>query len=118
MKIINLCKEVRFAKIHAFPFSLRKGTKAEKLKQVKDSIKTDRMNELLKLDNLLEEEFKQKYINTCHKVIIETSKNEYLIGHTSNYLEIKIPYQENLIGMMVDVNITRYENDQLYGEII
>ena len=115
---INLCKEVRFAKIHAFPFSLRKGTKAEKLKQVKDSIKTDRMNELLKLDNLLEEQFKQRFINTCHKVIIETSKNEYLIGHTSNYLEIKIPYQENMIGKMVDVNITRYENDQLYGEII
>ena len=60
---INLCKEIRFAKIHAFPFSLRKGTKAEKLKQIKDSIKTDRMNELLKLDNLLEEEFKQIFIN-------------------------------------------------------
>ena len=115
---LELCKEVGFAKIHAFPFSLRKGTKAEKLKQVKDSIKTDRMNELLQLDNELEAEFKQRFLNTNHEVIIETIKNEFLVGHTSNYLEILIPFKENMVGKMVKVCITKYENGLLYAKIL
>ena len=115
---LDLCKEIGFAKIHAFPFSLRKGTKAEKLKPIKDNVKTDRMNQLLMLDEKLEEEFKLKFINTIQQIIIETNKNDYLIGHTSNYLEIKIPFEENLIGKMVKIKISDYENGQLFGKLL
>ena len=115
---INLCKEVQFSKIHAFPFSLRKGTKAEKMHQVKDIVKTTRMNQLLVLDGELEEAFKQKFINTNHKVIIETSKGAFLVGHTSNYLEILIPFEKDKIGKMVEIKINKCENGVLYGILI
>ena len=115
---LELCKEVGFAKIHAFPFSLRKGTKAENLKPVKDSIKTERMNRILELDNKLEDEFRQKFINTIHYVIIETAKNGYLVGHTSNYLEVLLPFEENYVGKMVKIKIIEYANEKLYGFII
>ena len=115
---LELCKEVGFAKIHAFPFSLRKGTKAENLKPVKDSIKTERMNLILELDTKLEDEFRQKFINTIHYVIIETAKNGYLVGHTSNYLEVLLPFEENYVGKMVKIKIIEYANEKLYGFII
>ena len=115
---INLCKEVKFSKIHAFPFSLRKGTKAEKLKQINDKVKTDRMNILLQLDKELEEEYKLKFIGKTFEVIIETYHDIYQVGHTSNYLEVNIIYNENLIGQMVKVEITKYENNKLYGNIV
>lgn len=115
---LNLCKEVGFSKIHAFPFSLRKGTKAEILKQINDNIKTQRMDEILLLDKQLEEKYKLNYINTIHDVIIEQSHGNYLVGHTSNYLEISIPYEENLISKMVKVRIEKYENSKLFGRII
>ena len=115
---LELCKIVGFAKIHAFPFSLRKGTKAENLKPLKDSIKTERMNQILELDNKLESEFKHRFINTTHYVIIETSKNGYLVGHTSNYLEVLLPFKENCVGKMVKIKIIEYKNEKLLGVII
>lgn len=114
---INLCKEVEFAKIHAFPFSLRKGTKACEYKEIKDIVKTNRMDELLELDRVLEESFKSKFINTFHEIIFETEHNGYLVGHTSNYLEVLIPYQDNLIGEMLNVHILEYKNGKLYGKL-
>ena len=114
---LDLCKTVGFAKIHAFPFSLRKGTKAENLKPVKDSVKTQRMNRILELDNILEDEFRQKFINSLHYVIIETVKNGYLVGHTSNYLEVLLPFKENYVGKMVEIKIIEYKNDKLFGVI-
>lgn len=114
---INLCKEVEFAKIHAFPFSLRKGTKACEYKEIKDIVKTNRMDELLELDRVLEESFKSKFINTVHEIIVETEHNGYLVGHTSNYLEVLIPYQDNLIGEMLNVHILEYKNGKLYGKL-
>ena len=115
---LDLCKTVGFAKIHAFPFSLRKGTKAENLKPVKDSVKTERMNQILELDNILEDEFRQKFINSLHYVIIETVKNGYLVGHTSNYLEVLLPFKENYVGKMVKIKIIEYKHDKLFGVII
>ena len=115
---LDLCKTVGFAKIHAFPFSLRKGTKAENLKPVKDSVKTERMNQILELDNILEDEFRQKFINSLHNVIIETVKNGYLIGHTSNYLEVLLPFKENYVGKMVKIKIIEYKHSKLFGVII
>ena len=76
------------------------------------------MNQLLVLDSELEEDFKQKFINTNHKVIIETTKGEFLVGHTSNYLEILIPFEEEKIGKMLDVKIIKCENGVLYGVLI
>ena len=115
---LDLCKEVGFAKIHAFPFSLRAGTKACTLKQVQDQIKSNRMDELLKLDQKLMLDYYQKFINHEFDIIVEDRHNDYLLGHSSNYLPILIPYQDNLEGKMIKVKIIRIENDKIYGEIL
>ena len=118
MDTINLCKEIKFSKIHAFPFSLRKGTKAECLKEIKDIVKTNRMKELMELDLILEEEYKMKFINTKHHVIIEDLHGDYFLGHSSNYLPIYINSDEIKTGMMVEVLITEYKDKKLYGKLI
>lgn len=115
---LDLCKEVKFAKIHAFPFSLRKGTKAESLKQVNDSIKSERMSQILSLNTVLEEEYNKKFINTLQQVIIETQHDNYLVGHTSNYLEVYIDFKEKMIGKMVEITIFDYKNGHLFGKIM
>ena len=51
-------------------------------------------------------------------MIIETVKNNFLVGHTSNYLEILIPFEEEKIGKMVDVKIIKYENGALYAKLL
>ena len=115
---LELCKTVEFAKIHAFPFSLRKGTKAETLKPVMDKVKSERMNEILTLNGELETSYRKKYINTVQELIIETKHDNYLVGHTSNYLEVLIPYEENLVGKFIKIKISEENNGKLFGELL
>ena len=115
---LNLCREVKFSKIHAFPFSLRKGTKAECYKEIKDIEKTNRMKELIELDHLLEEEYKVKFINTTHQIIVEDLHGEYYLGHTSNYLPVYVKNKDIKTGMLVEIMITEYIDGKLYGKLI
>lgn len=117
MDTIDVCKKVEFSKIHAFPFSLRKGTKAENLKPISDQEKNRRMDLLLSLDKELEENFKIKHLNTIHEVIFEQVHNGYLVGHTSNYLEVLVPFESNMIGKMKQVILTDYKDSKIYGRL-
>ena len=114
---LELCKIVEFAKIHAFPFSLRKGTKAETLKPVSDKVKSERMTEILALNDVLEASHRKRYINTVQDVIIEAKHDAYLVGHTSNYLEVFIPYEDNLIGKFIKIKILEEKNSKLFGNL-
>ena len=115
---LELCKSVGFSKIHAFPFSLRKGTKAEEYKEVSGEVKKERMSQLLELDSKLEYEFKVKHLNTVHSVIIEQMHGDYYVGHTSNYLEVLVKSDVDITGKMINVLLTELIDDSLHGMII
>lgn len=115
---LNLCKDVKFSKIHAFPFSLRKGTKAEEYKEIKDNVKTNRMQQLMALDKILDEEYKKKFLNSIQSIIVEDLHGDYFLGHSSNYLPIYVKNENIQTSMMVNVLITEYKDGKLYGKLI
>lgn len=83
-------KEINFTKIHVFPYSVRKGTKAELMdNQISENIKKDRVKKLLDLSKNLEISYMEKYIQKSVVFIPEVYHDGYLIGHTGNYLLIK-----------------------------
>lgn len=87
----NLCKEIKFTKMHVFPYSIRKGTVASKLKnQVDGTIKKERARRLIELSTELEKEYMNNFLNTEVEVLIERNKDNFSYGHTSNYLSVKI----------------------------
>lgn len=84
-------KECQFAKIHVFPYSKRENTVASKMpEQVKEEVKKERVKKLMALSKELEEEYYHKFKGQMMDVLIETNENSYSIGHTSNYLLVKI----------------------------
>lgn len=90
-KTIEVCKKLEFAKIHVFPFSLRSGTKAEKLpNHIENTIKKKRSRELLEVSKELEINYFSKFIDNEAEVLIEEYKDGYSYGHTSNFLYVKI----------------------------
>lgn len=115
---LDLAKKIKFAKIHAFPFSKRKGTKACELKEVKDIVKNSRMEEILALDKILQNEFYKSYLGAVEEIIIEDKHDGYLVGHSSNFLPIYLKFNKNLISKMVKVQIIEYKDGKLYGELI
>ena len=87
---LETVNKIKFAKIHVFPFSLRKGTKACELpNHIDQTIKKERVKRLINISTELEKEYAQKFIGKKVTYIPETYKDGYLIGHTGNYLLIK-----------------------------
>ena len=110
---MNLLKG-RIFFITCFPYSRRNGTVAARMpNQVEDITKTNRVNELINLSNELHKEYASKFINQTLGVLIERfdeSKQLYY-GHTTNYLKVGIKSEINLHNQIVDVKLTKVNED-------
>ena len=118
METYNLCKELKLSKLHVFPYSVRRGTKAALFPQVKDDEKKDRAKRLIELSQKLEEEYANQFIGQILDCIPEqATKDGSMIGHTSNFLQVILPYNSELIGKLIDVKISNVKDGKIYGEI-
>lgn len=113
----NFIKKVNYSQLHVFPYSPRKNTPAAKMKdQVNDQVKHQRVEQLLELSKQLNYDFAMKQIGKTLKVLFEKRTGDYLIGHASDYLKVKVKTDDNLIGEIVDIKIEKY-TDTLEGSI-
>ncbi|MDE5651820.1 MAG: tRNA (N(6)-L-threonylcarbamoyladenosine(37)-C(2))-methylthiotransferase MtaB, partial [Ureaplasma sp.] len=83
---INFINEIGFSKLHVFPYSKRSYTPAAKLAAIKSDIVSNRMKELLNLNNKLANEFNKKFINKVVDVLFETFDNGINSGYSSQYI--------------------------------
>lgn len=119
LETYNLCKELKLSKLHVFPYSMRKGTKAANMPQVKDNIKKDRTKRLIELSTVLENDYANLFLGKTLDIIPEQKTlNNQMMGHTSNFLQVLMPYDETLIGKLKNVKITKIEDGKIYGEIV
>ena len=114
----DFIKKVNYSQLHVFPYSPRKNTPAAKMKdQVNDQVKHQRVERLLELSKQLNYDFAMKQIDKTLKVLFEKRLGDYLIGHASDYLQVKVKTNENLIGEIVNIKIEKY-SDMLEGSIV
>jgi len=114
---IDTINKIRFSKIHVFPFSLRKGTEAEKMpNHIDDVTKKNRVKQLIKISKDLEIEYFNKFINKKVIFLPEIYKEGYVIGHTGNYLSIKSKGNIEDINKNKEVFIKEIEYPFCIGE--
>lgn len=114
---LSFVREVQFSKVHVFPYSRRSGTvAADMAEQVLGDVKKDRVRRLLALSKELETEYMKKFIGKTLPVLMEVNRTDYSLGHTSNYLLVKVPgeYQSE---DLVDVTITDVSYPYCLGEV-
>lgn len=88
---LETLEKIKFSKIHVFPFSPRKGTVAASMNnQISDEIKKQRVRKVLEISKRLEIEYMNLFIGAEVTFIPEVKKDGYLIGHTGNYLLVKL----------------------------
>ncbi len=113
---IKNIKEIKFSKVHVFPYSRRKGTKADMMKnQIKEEIKKERVKKIIELSNELEKEYMEKFIGKDLEFIPEIKKENYLIGHTGNYIMVKLESNEELNHNSKNVKISKVEYPYAIG---
>ena len=91
---VQYLKDLKLSRIHIFPYSIRKGTKAANMDQVDGNIKIRRKNELEKLGEELQEEFKNSLLNKKEEVLIEERTKGFFTGYTRNYVKAEISCDE------------------------
>lgn len=106
-EMLQTIKEISFTKLHVFPFSRRKGTVADTLEnQVPDIVKKERAHILLELSKQLEMNYMEKFIGKELTMLPEVYKDGYLIGHTGNYLLVKVKGTEKNLHFPLPIKIT------------
>lgn len=114
---LSFVREVQFSKVHVFPYSRRSGTvAADMAEQVPGDVKKDRVRRLLALSKELETKYMKKFIGKTLPVLMEVNRTDYSLGHTSNYLLVKVPgeYQSE---DLVDVTITDVSYPYCLGKV-
>lgn len=119
IKSKNFITEIGFSKLHVFPYSMRKGTKAVEMPQVKDSIKKERTLDLIEYSKELENNYALKFLDKNLDVIVEQAfGDDQMIGHSSNFLQIILPLNEKLFGKRIDVKVVKIQDGKIYGVIL
>lgn len=117
---VRLCEEVRFCKIHAFPYSPRAGTQAARLPDdVPAAEKARRVKELLDLSDRLGLQFASRYAGETVTVLAEQRdrRSGQLSGLTDNYLRVAFDGPDGLRGALLPVTITSVGSDGAAGVI-
>ena len=110
-------EKVGFARIHAFPYSRRSGTLADRMPdQVDEGKKHVRTNQLIELGNKLEENFVKGLIGSVQSVLFEQAAGDGLAeGYTGQYVRVRAQAQPNSIH---SVRIVRTEGALAFGEVV
>ena len=110
-------QKIPFAFIHVFPYSIRKGTNAEKLSgDVPIDVVKQREKKLLDYSNKIYDEFIQNNLNKEHFVLIEQFDGKYSVGYTENYIYSYIDKELNEGSIVKAVAVERFK-DGIKAEI-
>lgn len=108
MDTYRLCEEC-FDMLHVFPYSARPGTVAARMdEQIAPEVKKERSKRLIALSDKLYEKYANRFIGQEISVLVEKYDEnlQAYVGHTSNYLEVKIP-KESKVGQFETIILTK-----------
>ena len=96
-----------FSELHVFPYSIRTGTPAAKMKdQIDNDTKNARVQRLIDLSDRLALEYAKDFKDDVLEIIPQEFKDGKLVGHADNYMKIEIEGDESLTGELVKVKVT------------
>ena len=117
-------EKMKLYEIHVFPFSARKGTRAELMPgQNPESVKKERCRELLAMTERQSRTFREDYVGREAEVLLEETveigQTLYTIGHTKDYVTVAFPAGEGKEGQVVRGRVKGFlELDKMLAEWI
>lgn len=91
-KTAELAKKIEFGHIHTFKYSVRKGTRAERMpEQVDEKTKSERSEVIRKLANVSKYNYRKSFIGQTQRVLIEKiNKKRFATGYGEHYIPVVI----------------------------
>lgn len=109
---LDVIEEVRFAKVHMFPYSVRPKTKASRFTDtVPKVIINERREKVLRLAEKTAFDLRADYVGRRMSVLMENGQS----GHTDNFLEVEIQGKEVRQNELIEVELVENTPKALVG---
>ena len=119
IETVDFAREIGFAKIHIFPYSVRKGTVAAEMEQLHPSVKSERVRLMTAAAKELELAFYETQIGTEHTMLVEKPRSTgFSHGFTESYIPVRIYGVDLPRHTLADVRITDYRDGYCVGVVI
>lgn len=105
-----------FAQMHVFPYSIRPGTKAAGMPQLKNAVKAARAARAAKVAEEMHRAYLERCIGKTFSVLFEQPGEYGFVGHAPNYMEVAVA-SDGLHNTIKQVKITGTNNGILIGEL-
>lgn len=119
-EMLDFLREIRYDSAYTFIYSKRSGTPAATMEhQVEESVKKERLNELMAVQNEISLEINQKLLGKTMEIMVEgPSKNDASVwmGRTRTNKIVLFPHDGEQAGDFIDVKITHPQTWVLKGE--
>ena len=113
--------KAEFLHLHIFPYSKRAGTPAAAMaNQVPDSVKKERLHKLEEQQRKTKHKLLSDFVarTSSVKVLFETFDGEYILGHTPNFIEVKVKSNSPYGNEILSVAPISTDGEYVYGELI
>ncbi|MDO4730757.1 MAG: tRNA (N(6)-L-threonylcarbamoyladenosine(37)-C(2))-methylthiotransferase MtaB [Clostridia bacterium] len=125
----DFANEIKFSRIHVFPYSKRPGTIACKYEdQVPNDTKVRRAKIMTEQANRLQKEFLINQVGKKARLLVERkakessefsdTKKEVYEGYSENYTFIKVESDKDIVGEIIDVKIISSADRYCIAEIL
>lgn len=118
---LDVMREVRFAKVHMFPYSPRARTRAALYPNpVPSGIIQQRKQEVLRLAETCAFDLRAPFVGKTVQILVESSSTTegFLLGHTTHFLPVLVPAKECQPNQIEDVVITGNTPEGLIGHLL
>lgn len=105
-KTLQICRQVGFGHIHTFKYSVRKGTRAERMpEQIPEKIKNLRSEAIRQLSIESKRAYRSQWIGKEQTVLVERNDRGIAKGYGENYIPVKFPTTEKSVNYFAKVKL-------------
>lgn len=116
---LELCIELGFERVHGFPYSVRPGTRAARMKQLERQTIQARNRQLIGHCNSIAEQRWRRFIGSDCTVLIEEQHRGEWVGHGEAYQVVRLADVRGDVrqGSLVQVKLTSYGDGGFVGMV-
>ncbi|MCJ7744142.1 MAG: radical SAM protein, partial [Dehalococcoidales bacterium] len=117
----EMCRDLKFARIHVFPYSPRPGTEAAQSPgKVSEKVKRERSQQMLALARESARNFKQRFIGQTRPVLWERQDSKGVwSGLTDNYIKVYTKSSDDLTNKLLPVKLVGlFNRDGVWEEVV
>lgn len=114
MQSLRFVEEMRFVKVHVFPYSRRSGTPAYDMpNQIDEHVKAERTRRLQEAADAVRKELIDAMLGSTEAVLLEkpVSANTFT-GYTATYVPVVVTAKEHASGDIVPVTLGTFDGER------